>query len=201
MTEIFNKLSNDYLSNMLMNIYKNSSKEDIDITDKHIDICINDREYNYKYDEELRNELINLVDKYIQYGKNSIEWYKENKDLCMKGRVFDPSDFFEAKKYLINMYDTENKWDQIKEDLNNLIYTPNIFINNINNLKYKVKLNKENKSEEDLEKWRNIINMLENNTVKENIEAFINITEEVCSEKLKDESLAKEWNKIKLKLN
>ena len=102
MTEIFNKLSNDYLSNMLMNIYKNSSKEDIDITDKHIDICINDREYNYKYDEELRNELINLVDKYIQYGKNSIEWYKENKDLCMKGRVFDPSDFFEAKKYLIN---------------------------------------------------------------------------------------------------
>lgn len=189
-----NKINNDFLTKILMEILKNSQiDEECDMVNKHIEICINDLEYEYKYKENLRNELIDIVETYIQYGKNSIDFYKKNEDLCREENF----ELYETGKYLQNKYDPNGNWDFIKKELQNLVYTPLLFNNNVSQLKYKIRLNEENMKDDELEKWESIIRILEKDNI-ENIEDFIRKSEELITEKLGDDS--SKWEEIKMNL-
>jgi len=194
MNSLENKINKDFLTQILMEILKNSQiDEECDIVNKHIEICINDLEYEYKYKENLRNELMDIVETYIQYGKNSIDFYKTNEDLC-RGENFE---LYKTGKYLENKYDPKGNWDFIKKDLQNLVYTPLLFNNNVSQLKYRIRLNMK---DDELKKWENIILTLEKDNI-ENIEDFIRASEELITEKLTDDDDYSKWEEIKTNLS
>ena len=193
MNSLENKINKDFLTQILMEILKNSQiDEECDMVNKHIEICINDLEYEYKYKENLRNELIDIVETYIQYGQNSIDFYKTNQDLCRDENF----ELYETGKYLENKYDPKGNWDFIKKDLKNLVYTPLLFNNNVSQLKYRIRLNMK---DDELKKWENIILTLEKDNI-ENIEDFIRASEELITEKLTDDDDYSKWEEIKTNL-
>jgi len=196
MHSLENKINKDFLTKILIQILKNSQlDEESDIVNKHIEICINDLEYEYKYKEDIRNELIDIVETYIQYGKNSIDFYTTNEDLCREENF----ELYETGKYLQNKYDPSNNWFFIKKDLQNLVYSPLLFNSNVSELKYRIRLNNENMKHDELKKWENIILILEKDNI-ENIEDFIRRSEELIREKLGDDDDYSKWEEIKKNL-
>jgi hypothetical protein len=170
------KLNEDFLTKILIQIFKSSNIDDeLDMVNKHIEICINDLEYKYKHQENLRKELIKIVEEYIQYGNNSIDFYTKTEDILKK----DHPELYETGRYLQNKYDPDNTWEVIKSDLQNLVYKPILFNDEISRLKYEIRLNMEN---EELEKWEKMVNSLEM-LKKDNTENFISMSEEVITDK------------------
>ena len=118
MESVLANINYDNLIKILIIILKNSKDEDeYQLTKKHIEICVSHHnnmlfEYNkYKEQRNLRNELVKLIDTYIQYGKNSIEFYKKNKDICYESS---------SCEYSHNKYDPDNKWCELKKYLSEL---------------------------------------------------------------------------------